>query len=352
MKIVVFRSERAEGGPPADDAYSQTFDTRHADRVIGNLTNEDDFCTSCQEDCIHCRRLYGRSFAGRIAGVIAFPGTMPYVLETPADHVPGDVPQHDVLIAISIHEQVLIESIKQCAQWGTRGVVVPIEAPGWITGAAMAQAEKICRKRRIEIAFPKPFCNLAPPQGSLLDAFRRTFRIGFPEVELTVRDGVIQKADVKVSAPCGSTYYIARWLQGRRVDDDLKYEVISKRLHSYPCTSSMEWDEDLEDTILHVAGQNHYTILDQLGAPPGEDRDALVISPTGIAVPKPIPVSENLRNVEEAKEAILRALPVEGSVPLSHLRIGPSTPAAMNTALVILKRQGRIRIDGDTVRRP
>ena len=351
MRVVVFRSACPEAEPPGDGAYSQTFDTRYADRVIGNLANEDDFCTSCQAQCVHCRRPYARSFAGHVAGVIPLPSPMPYVLERPAEHVPADVPPHDVLIAISIHEQILIESIKRSGEWGTRGVVVPIEAPDWISGAARAQAERLCQERGIEIAFPKPFCDFAPPAGSFLDEFRRAFHIGFPEVVLTVRDGVIEKADVKVSAPCGATYYIARWLEGKRVDDDLRHDVISRRLHSYPCTSSMEWDDDLGDTILHVAGQNHYAILDQLGAAAERDEAPLVMSPLGIALPKPVPVTENVRNVEQAKEAILRRLAARETVPLSELRQGDETPAAINTALVILKRDGRIRVEGNRVRR-
>ena len=350
MKIVVFRSRRCEGDDKAKNAYSQELDTRYADRVIGNLTSGDDFCTACGADCVRCRKAYGRCFGDSIAAVVAFPAVLPHVLEHPSEYVPQVVPAHDILIVICIHEQILIECLKECRNWGTRGVIVPVEAPGWLSAAAKAEAEGICEDKGIEIAFPKPFCNLRPSAGSLLAEFRETFHIGFPEIQFTVTRGVIEKAHVKVSAPCGATYYIARWLVGRSLQDDLKHEVISKRLHSYPCTGSMAWDHELGDTILHVAGQNHYSVLTQLDQEI-EEEPHVFFSPTGKAVPKPVPVSENVRQIEGAKAAILEALQAKGSVSLAELRNIARPRPAVHSALLILKKEGRIKVEGHTVRR-
>ena len=347
MKVVIFRSLSRSQEEAAPDAYSQTFDTRYAGRVIGNLRNEKGFCTACQAECVDCRLKEAPRFGENIVGVIDFPGVLPDVLEKPAELIPRDVPRHDVLIAISIHEQVLLESLKVCSSWGTRGVIVPIESQDWGSHAGVAEAERIARRAGIEISFPKPFCSFDPPKGGFLASVRDHFHVGFPSVECRVKDGVIQEARVRVSAPCGATYYIARWLVGRRLDDDLRYDVISKRLHSYPCTSSMAWDDDLGDTILHVAGQAHYAILNQFGqnVDHGPDKDAQVLSPVGVMVAKPLPASENARSVEEAKQGILARLESCQSLSLAELKKGPSTPAALNTALVILKQEGLIRID-------
>jgi len=350
MKLLVFRSQRTSDTPEPDE-YSQEFDTVYADRVIGNLVNDKSFCTACGPDCIACRTPYGRRFGENIAGVVGFPSVMPYVLEKPKKKVPKSVPQHDILIAIHIHEQILIECLKCCCEWGTRGVIVPLEETGWVSGATQAEARRICEAQEVEIAFPKPFCSLNPPTGSLLAEFRKEFHIGYPDVELHVQDNRIVEAKVHVSAPCGATYYIARWLKGKSLDDDLKYEIVSKRLHSYPCTAGMDWDEDLDDTVLHVSGKAHYRILDQLGLAGPSDEPETVVSPLGKALPRPVPIAENVRNIEEAKAAILDRLVKNEAVPLKALRrMRRITPAALNTALLTLRREGSIVLRGGEVR--
>ena len=350
MKILILRSERAPDAPEQDE-YSQEFDTVYADRVIGNLVGDRSFCTACGPDCVGCRAPYGRKFLDRMAGVIVFPAVMPYVLERPEEHVPADVPEHDVLIAIHVHEQVLVECLKRCKAWGTRAAIVPQEAPGWISGSAKREAEDLCKPQGIEIAFPKPFCSLKPPAGTLLAEFREFFHIGYPDVELSVEDNRIMDARVHVSAPCGATYYIARWLKGKTLDDDLKYEIVSKRLHSYPCTSSMEWDDEIDDTVLHVAGQAHYRILAPIGKDVDEEPETIV-SPLGKTLQKPVPIAENVRNVENAKQAVLAELAKQDAVPLAALRrIKRIDPAALNAGLLILRQEGRITLRGPVVRR-
>ena len=352
MNVLVLKSETPPAGQRPQSDYIQQFSGTYADKVIANLVGDKDFCRACGPDCVECREPYARRFGGRIAKVITFPAALPHLLETPGDLVPTDVPPHDVLLAIHVHEQVLVEVARQCSRWGTRGIIAPIEARGWVGGAAQAEAETICRDAGIEIAFPKPFCSLDPPAGSVLARFRREFHVGRPEVRLDVRDGRIERAHVEVSAPCGATYCVARWLEGKRIDDDLRYQVVSKRLHAYPCTASMEWDHDLGDTIMHVAGQAHYAILDpledELQLPPEPDT---VVSPMGRTVLKPAPPQENLENVERAKALILEHLASAGTVSLQTLKEADptTTPAALHTALLVLKQQGRIKSDGPNI---
>lgn len=261
MKIVVLRSRRSTDREKTEGNYLEEFDTRYAERVIGNLRGNTGFCDACGDDCISCRNSYKRNYDQDIAAVIDFPAVLPYILENHSEYVPKDVPAHDILLVINIHEQILLEILKNCGNWGTKGVIVPLEAPDWASGAPKAQAYEICEIRNIEISFPKPFCSFNPPKGGVLAKFREYFHIGFPDVDLTTENERIVKAHVNVSAACGATYYIARWLVGRSLKDNLKIEVISKLLHSYPCTASMKWDNDIGDTPLHVAGQAHYKIL-------------------------------------------------------------------------------------------
>jgi len=342
MKILVLRSKRREGEPTPKDAYAQEFTSAYAEKVIGNLKGAGGFCTACGQECIGCRKAYKRSFARDIARVVDLPATLPFLLEKPSRHLPREIPPHDVLLAINVHEQILVEALKRCS---FRGAVVPIEAPDWVSACARADAEVICRDKGAEISFPKPFCAFDPPAGGVLAEFRRRFHIGRPQVELTVRDGRIERAYVEVSAACGATYYVARGLEGRSLDDDLEHEVVSKRLHSYPCTASMKWDDEIGDTCLHVAAHAHLDILAPLGIRADDEADT-VISPLGKVVAKPVPTRENIRNIENAKEVILQAV-AAGSVPLQKLLKRPDIPpAAVLSALLLLKQEGKIGMVG------
>jgi len=230
-------------------------------------------------------------------------------------------------------------------------VVVPLEAPGGVCGATKKQAREICSVQKIEIAFPKPFCSFKPEAGTFLDTFRRYFHIGYPEVELTVENGRITDTNVIVSAACGATYYIARWLKGKRLDENIKIDVVSKRLHSYPCTASMAWDDEINDTPLHIGGHAHYAILDPVQYTEEEDSQ-MIASPLGMMLQKPVPVHENLKNIQTAMDYIQERLDTENAIPLSQLRSTDKiSPAAMSSALLILKKEGKICIVRKIIRK-
>ena len=332
MKIAIFRNSRPTGGPATDD-YSQELDSVYADRVLASLRGQ---CTACGQECVECRSGYGRRPDADIA-VVELPAVLPYLLEDPGRYVPRAVPPHDVLIAINIHEQVLLEVLRSCRRWGTRGVVVPLEAPAWVGSGTIAEAERICQSLNVEIAFPKPFCTFSPRDGILAE-FRKTWRVGYPDVELELKDGRIAKAYVNVSAPCGATYYVARWLLGKNREDDLKYDVISRRLHSFPCTASMAWDDTLGDTVMHQSGKAHFRILEQLGL----DSSSMPQMHSGL--PKPVPVAENVKKIADAAEMVLKL--AARKQPLDKLHeLANATPAALNCALILLRNEGRIRIE-------
>ena len=349
MRILILRSERPAGGERPKEPYTQQFTSSFAAKVIANLTGRKGCCRSCGADCVDCRGMYDRRFGPNIVGVITLPAVLPYLLENPEAHVPPDVPAHEVLLAVNVHEQILIEFLKRCVGGHTRGVVVPLEATDWISGSARAEAREVCQAGGIEIASPKPFCSFDPPAGSTLAEFRQRFHIGKPAVKFTVRDEKIEAAHVEVSAACGATYYVARWLVGKRLDDDLKYEVVAKRMHAYPCTASMKWDDEIGETILHVAGKAHYEILSSLKEAVRPE-SGMVMSPLGRMVPKPPSAREGLKNIETAKEAILADLADGRCVSLSSLSTKRNiSPAVLSTALLILKQEGRIRREGDRI---
>ncbi len=345
MKLVILRSEKTgvEKGP--EDHYLQEFNTHYAGRVIGNLRGQPEFCTSCAADCTHCRDPYRRDFSADIAGVFAFPAVLPYVIEKPEHYLPPDVPPHDALLAIHIHDQILLELLKHCGRWGTKWVVVPLEAPDWMTHSARTQAAALGRANGVEIAFPKPFCSFKPAPGGALAALRDYFHIGYPEVDVAVENGKITKANVIASGACGSTYYIARWLIGRSLEDDLVTEVISKRLHSFPCTASMERDPELgDDTPLHIAGQAHNMILAKVKEIPPPLTDQ-VLSPHGQWIQKAASPTDTMKNIERAKAVILDEVRANGTYTLAQARAkAPDlNPAAFVSAALLLKKEGKLR---------
>lgn len=351
-RIVILRSRDSRGATSVEKEYYQIFDTRYAERVIGNLSDADGFCTSCGPNCIECRRPYQRRFGRQIAAVADFQPRLPYLLENPGDYM-RDLPRHDILLAINIHEQLLLEVVSQCEKWGTQGVIVPLESPDWIHGSTIAKARAFCETNGIEIAFPKPFCSFDPPQGSRLRDFKDHFHIGHPEVEIAVENRKIIKAFVHSSAPCGSTYFIARWLVGKSLDEDLKFEIISKKLHCYPCTASMQYDQEIGDSILHLAGKIHFSILDSFqDGLIGKSGRPVFFSPLGMMLPAPVSLQANVQNVEKAKKAIQAELDRQTRVPLKKLRAMKTiTAAAMNAALLALKREGKIAITGQIIAR-
>jgi len=226
------------------------------ERVIGNLINYSTFCISCADACTHCKGAkYG--FADRVKGFFKLPAPslLPVFIEDSArEYLPKEIPNADIAIVSEIHNDILLELPIILKDSGIKAMIVPQESPARI---ARPQIEEVCKREGVEIVFPKPFCDLQPLDDKpLIRRFTDKFGIGRPEVRVEVdRRGCIAHVDVLRSAPCGSTWFVAKQLVGVEVENRRElYERISESHHSYPCTASMEKDRELGDTILHKAG--------------------------------------------------------------------------------------------------
>jgi hypothetical protein len=228
------------------------------ERVIGNLVNHSTFCRACGEACVHCKEgLYG--FAADIPGIFQLPppAQLPVVIEcSPRAFLPPNLPVADVAIISELHPDLLLElpALLKDSGSGIQALIVPLERPDPL---ARAQLEELCLKEGLEIALPKPFCELQPQEDQpVLKRFVETFKIGRPEltIELDRRER-IQHVRVIRSAPCGSTWYVAKQLERlNALDTPALFARISEAHHAYPCTASMARDRELEETILHKAG--------------------------------------------------------------------------------------------------
>jgi len=254
MNIVILRSVK---NLYPEDEYTITMDTKYADRLIGHLTDRSDLSETYKDECHGYRNGYQLDYTKDIIKVYEFPATLPFMLEEPDEYLPESVPEHDVLVAISINEEILISFIKQFPVF--KGVVVPIEDASWITPYGVKTIGEICKEKGIEVAFPKPFCSFDPQEGILLE-FKNYFRIGKPEIGFSVENDEIKEAKVKCSAPCGATYYTACRLHGKKLDDDLEY-IIDSSLFHYPCISGSNIDKDFNDSVMHHAVKLQRSLL-------------------------------------------------------------------------------------------
>jgi len=257
MKILILRS--VENQRPRGE-YTVSMNTAYADRFIGHITDAADFCTACGNDCISCRKGYKLDFSQDIAGVVPFPSRLPIMIDDPEDYLPSDVPSHDVLVAISVHEELLLSFVDRFPL--SRGIIIPSEAPGWISPYAKNAITEKCSKKNIEVAFPKPFCSFSASSGVLRE-FRNYFRVGKPEMNIYLEGNKIRHARVECSAPCGATYYTARGLTGKSLDEDLVL-IIDTMLSSYPCTASTEVDREFQDSIIHQAVKIQRNVLSSI----------------------------------------------------------------------------------------
>ncbi|MDY6964979.1 MAG: DUF166 domain-containing protein [Halobacteriota archaeon] len=249
--------------------YSGTF----GERVIGNLINYSTFCVSCAEACTHCRE-NKFDFSGNIKGIFKLPepATLPEFIEDGIEsYLPKSIPEADVAIVSEIHNDILLELPKILKESGIKAIIIPIETP---TQLAISQIKELCQKHGIEVAFPKPFCDLEPQEDlPLISRFVDEFGIGRPKLKIELDSKRrIASMDVLRSEPCGCAWFVSKQILGLRVDDQRElWNQVSEAHHSYPCTAGMQKDWELKDTILHKAGYIIRTAVEE--AYEGTDRE-------------------------------------------------------------------------------
>jgi hypothetical protein len=262
LKLLIVTNDREKPGPRKP--FSVIMQDMFSERVIKHLKNDyADLCNGCDKDCDHCRDkypvLYPVDFKESIADVLLLPAEMPYYVDDPDEFFPAKLPEHDVVIAIHIHEDLLMALPSRSKKAGGKALIVPSEDPEWVSAWLRGRVKKICDSLEMESSFPKPFCTMTEePDKPVTAKFIRKFRIGRPRVKIKVQDGKVIDSHVLISAPCGCTYYVARNLIGKEVNEDLNTEVTAKYWHSYPCVASMDVDRELGDTPLHKGGYMHY----------------------------------------------------------------------------------------------
>ena len=232
----------------------------YGERVIRNLINDPSFCKACGLLCDFCK--FGvYSYVQNVHGAIKLPdpAKLPRLIEKPEKYLPKKIPTVDVCVATGIHQDMLLALPSQLEREGIKGLITPIEDFREVPSGLRKQLKEECEELDIEYAFPKPFCSLDPPTTMpLISKFVREFKIGKPHLRITTekRNKVeaIQSVIIERSAPCGSTWYVARKLIGKEVRKDEIRDVVAKAHHSYPCTATMVVDPEIGEPILHKGG--------------------------------------------------------------------------------------------------
>lgn len=228
----------------------------YGERVISHLTNDPSLCTGCGPRCVHCRNTYNIDFSSEIIGTYTLPTVLPPLIDEPGEYLPTNVPSHDVMLAINVHEDILLSLPQLAASAGGKAILAPVEDPGWLSKGVQNQMRRICDDMSLEFDSPVPFCSLEKGGHPNIDEFMHHFRIGKPKLKIELQHDVIKNVEVLCSAPCGCTYFVAHNLMGAKIDEKLD-DLIAKYWHSYPCVASMKIDPRSGDTILHKGGYNH-----------------------------------------------------------------------------------------------
>jgi len=185
--------------------------------------------------------------------VVAYqvPRSLPPVLDDAADYLPAELGAGDLIIAINIHSELLLEIPHMVGGGSTRALIAPIEDPNWVKPGLQRQVTQACARNDIESAFPKPFCALEPSTPAIRE-FCQRFKAGAPEFRLRLSEGRVAEAEVVLGAPCGLTHFVREKLVGLAADDSLP-EKAGQLHHTYPCLASMNLDPATGDTIMHAS---------------------------------------------------------------------------------------------------
>ncbi len=232
------------------------------ERFIANLMNYPNSCPAfgaCGIDgCTQCKEgLY--SFSKNIIAAFSMvdPSTMPDFIEDAEDFLPKTIPEADIAIAINMHPDVLA-ALPEKLKGKVKALIVPVEESRWCSPGLARQLKEKCDEIGIEFAAPKPFCNLREDEEyDYINRFIREFGMGFPEFEIFAED---EKLKVRIlrSEPCGAAWYIGVKLRGLNAEilENVRelWNVVSEAHHSFPCTASMEKDNEYGETLLHVGG--------------------------------------------------------------------------------------------------
>jgi len=197
------------------------------------------------------------------------PRVLPVIIDDPGDFLPENIPQADLLLALSESPETaqLVPAIARLS--GVKAVIMPVDNSAWLPLGLKNQLEREIAGLGIAAVFPRTFCTLTEKTtgyGDDLEAYDNEYiaafakYFGWPRLRIEVDEAgeKIVKVTVERSAPCGSTHYVAEKLVGVPVAEAVPQAGL--HAHHYPCLASMQM-ESTGDTLMHISG---YVVNDEV----------------------------------------------------------------------------------------
>lgn len=233
-------------------------------RVLENMVNSTGHCISCGHLCIERQCKYGKyGFAENIEYVIEMrnPQELPEIIDNPYKYLPQKLPNADIVLATGLHSDIYIELPNLLRKSDIKALIIFREDPKDAPYGVVRDIKEECEDYGIEFEAPKPSCTLRPCDKPTINQFIRDFRLGKPliEIEMTKIANIKKISAIKIytSAPCGTTWYVARQMLNYEITDfneeelQKMYDYIALHHHAAPCIGSMNYDIELGDTVLH-----------------------------------------------------------------------------------------------------
>ncbi|HLF01182.1 MAG TPA: DUF166 family protein [Anaerolineales bacterium] len=201
------------------------------------------------------------------------PPRLPQIIDDPADFLPQQTPQVDLVLALG-ETPALVQLIPDIVKLsGARSVIAPIDRNESLPPGLAAQLKGWLNDLGVAVVFPKPLCSLTettfnqPPiivtyDDPIIQTFARRF--GRPELLVAVNgSNRIGGVTVTCDSACGCARFVAEGLVGCSVEQ-AEYEA-GMLHHHYPCLASMNQDADYNDTLMHVSGHTlRVTVKEQI----------------------------------------------------------------------------------------
>ncbi len=162
----------------------------------------------------------------------------PPVIDEPEDFLPEVIEETEILLVLT-ESTGLAQLIPDIAERSkAEAVIAPIDSKVWFPEGLKNQVEQKLTDSNIDSAFPQPFCSLTEgiSGNNLIKEFASHF--GRPEAEISWKDQEVQDVNVKRSAPCGSTGYIATNLIGIKRERAGEKGGLYHQL--FPCLASVD----------------------------------------------------------------------------------------------------------------
>ena len=210
-----------------------------------------------QVQVIHSGGLYAervrsaldRQHPGTVTG-FQMPAQLPLMIDDPEELLPGQLGEAEVIIAINLHPDLLLEIPHFVRGKQARALIAPIEDHGWIRPGLQRQVTAACAQAGLESAFPKPFCALEATTPAIIE-FCQLYRAGRPEFRITVSEGKIEKVEMVTGSPCGLSGAVVTGLAGRPIAGAVQQAALLH--HTFPCLATMVIDEERGDTLMHYS---------------------------------------------------------------------------------------------------